>query len=127
MKYYIKATNGEVKVMGMLGERFSLDEMKNFVGGWVERVPMQGNSICMFVDEEGFVKGKPINMAATKIIRSWQESKGIPPEWRVSAIVGDAVICSAAFGGMNVNNLNKVLALIGRKFKEEGEGNEIVQ
>lgn len=27
---------------------------------------------------------------------------------------------SAAFGGMNVNNLNKVLALIGRKFEEEG-------
>lgn len=121
MKYYIKVTtDGKVKVMGVVEKRLSFDEMQGLVGGWVERVPMQGNSICMFVDEEGFVKRKPLNMAATKIIRAWQEAKGIPPEWRVSAIVGDAVICSAAFGGMNVNNLNKVLALVGRKFEEKG-------
>lgn len=39
--------------------------IKDLVGGWIENVP--ASEVRMFVDEEGFLKGRPLNVRATLI------------------------------------------------------------
>lgn len=59
---------------------FSLEEVQKAVGGYIEMVRLPHNNI-MFVDEEGVLKNKPLNVAATQIAGQM--------------IVGDAFVCGS--------------------------------
>lgn len=63
------------------GKKFTLEQLRGFVGGYIEVVPV-GNGECVVCDEEGKLKGKPLNMAATAMFRRLFDP-----------FVGDVLIC----------------------------------
>ena len=69
----------------------SLQKLQEMVGGWIERVPMfatyNGEKCAVFCDEEGKLKGKPVNAAATK---AWYEVA--PQMVGQDRLVGEVVI-----------------------------------
>lgn len=67
---------------------FTLDELREYVGGWVE-LAFGTYGIIVVLDEEGKLKGKPINLLATAITHERQVIGY--EDW----IVGDALICEA--------------------------------
>lgn len=71
--------NGEFKNLPPAnGEAYELDELHKAVGGYIQIVYTRFGNM-MVVDEEGLIKEKPFNIAASEIA-------GID-------IVGDAVLC----------------------------------
>ena len=67
------------------GKTFSLDELKAFVGGWIECVTLNDKQV-MIVNEEGKLNGLPYNLMATEIIKlAFQPCDDF--------IVGDALLC----------------------------------
>lgn len=62
-----------------------LEALQGIVGGYIEHVALNGTT-SMYFDEEGKIKGKPVNRMATKLAR---KALGIRFQ---DVIVGDAVI-----------------------------------
>lgn len=73
---------GGIPVFTEIGDE--LEDMQALVGGYIETVGAQslGRPLWMVIDEEGKLKGKPINLFATRIYRN-----------PIDVIVGDAFIC----------------------------------
>lgn len=65
------------------GTDFQLDELSSIVGGYIEVLYLDDKEILV-CDEEGKLKGYPLNVRATDIVRSC----GI-----LDFIVGDVLIC----------------------------------
>lgn len=87
MAKWIK-TNGDVIDVSPKenGKTFSLDELKAFVGGWIECVTLNDKQV-MIVNEEGKLNGLPYNLMATEIIKlAFQPCDDF--------IVGDALLCN---------------------------------
>tara|TARA_R100001126_G_C4703745_1_gene91449 strand:- start:109 stop:366 length:258 start_codon:yes stop_codon:yes gene_type:complete len=61
----------------------TLEEAKEFVGGWIERIQLKNGDV-MLIDEEGKLKEKDINQEAT---HHWVESYGMN-----DVIVGDVIL-----------------------------------
>ena len=61
-----KADGTIIEVVPANGTDFQLDELQAMVDGYIEIVPA-GNGKIMVIDEEGKLKGKPVNDAATII------------------------------------------------------------
>ena len=80
---HIKAIPQVIKeVFPKNGKDFSLEELKQYIGGgYIEIVRCKGGQI-MVIDEEGKLKGLPINPVATMIY-------GNPND----IIVGDVLLC----------------------------------
>lgn len=78
-------SNGKIEnVEPKNGSNFTLEELKAFVGGWVEIVYMPHDEL-MVVNEEGKLADLPINRTATLI---YQEAFGYS-----DVIVGDVLLC----------------------------------
>lgn len=65
----------------------TLEAMQRYVGGWIEVVtlahlPGRGRRVLV-IDEEGFLKEKPLNVAATMLYHTVSRS---------GVIVGDALV-----------------------------------
>lgn len=69
-----------------IGKTFSLTELQEAVGGYIEIVPI-AEDVIMVIDEEGKLKGKPPNALASVI---WWASYGSTDD----PIVGPALLCS---------------------------------
>lgn len=67
------------------GTDFSLKELQGYIGGHIEIVPLTKDRL-MIVDEEGKLKGLPLNIPATKIYND--ESFCV-----TDTIVGNALVC----------------------------------
>ena len=50
------------------GKKWTLEELQNVVGGYIEMMPGVG-TLKMVLDEEGRLKGKPVNLAATEMVQ----------------------------------------------------------
>jgi hypothetical protein len=75
-------TNGVIEeVQPKNGKHFSLEEMQNFVGGYIEAAPTKDGRL-LIVNEDGKMKKLPPNETATKLYQ-WGAYDGI---------VGDALI-----------------------------------
>lgn len=86
MAKWIKA-DGSVKDVTpkQKGGRFTLEELKNFVGGWIECINISPTQV-MVINEEGKLKNLPFNLTATEIFRlAFQPTDDF--------IVGDALLC----------------------------------
>lgn len=68
------------------GEDFQLDELKGFVGGWIEIVNIT-RKVIMVVNEEGKGEKLPLNGMATVIAKA--ENAIYPWDF----IAGDALMC----------------------------------
>jgi len=68
------------------GRYFSLKEMQDFVGGYIEIVPMPHDGRVLVCDDNGKFKGYAVNAAATQ--------KFYPG---VDVVVGDVLICDMEF------------------------------
>ena len=87
MKAKLIKSNGNVsEVEPKNGINFSLEELQQFVGGYIEIVPIK-NGRFMVVNEEGKLSNLPFNLLASaeynEIVRG-------------DSIVGDALICPSS-------------------------------
>lgn len=80
MAFWIKASGEVVTVTPENGRTFSLSELQGYVGGSIELTRTHSGRL-MFIDEEGRLKGKPLNATATALYEGPDD------------IVGDALTC----------------------------------
>ena len=78
-----KANGTILEVVPANGTDFQLDELQAMVGGYIEIVPA-GEGKIMVLDDEGKLKGKQVNDAATMIFMK----AGF-----YDTIVGDVLVC----------------------------------
>ena len=71
----------------------TLQEMQKFVGGYIEVVTSADTNSQIVLDEEGKLKGKPINKEATEMYVG-EEMDDTSAGWDFDVIVGDAMILS---------------------------------
>jgi hypothetical protein len=76
----IKADTTVEAITPKESECFSLKELQDYVGGYIEILNLE-NDYIMVIDEEGLLKKKKLNKHATKLF-------GAP-------IVGDVVVCKS--------------------------------
>ena len=83
MATLIKANGEETNVLPKNKTDFKLDEMQNYVGGFIETVRTKDNKI-MVINEEGKINELPMNEKATDLyVHS-----------NFDFIVGDVLICN---------------------------------
>lgn len=88
--YIIKASGDIQEVSPKNGSDFSLEELQEIVGGYIEVVYFHdGTNRIMIVDEEGKLKNYPINEAASEIA---YQGKGVGI---MDYIVGDVLLCNS--------------------------------
>lgn len=75
----------ETRLVTIDDRELTLEEAQEFVGGLIEVLRLPDGSL-MVIDEEGKLKGKPVNLKATQIAH---EARAIFPG---DVIVGDALI-----------------------------------
>ncbi len=90
MARLIRADGMEAVIHPGNGKKFSLQELQQLVGGLVEAVPTT-TRLRMYVNEEGRLKGLPLNVKATALL---------PPHYLQAGnfIVGDAVVVDKGEG-----------------------------
>ena len=82
MKAFTINTNGQIKqVAPSNGRDFNLDELRDFVGGWIQIINLR-DGYLMVVNEEGKRVGLSVNAEASKIY-------GNPYDF----IVGNVLVC----------------------------------
>ena len=71
----------------------TLKELQKFVGGYIEVLTSADGQKQIVIDEEGKLKGKPINYDATEeyVGEEYDDTNAM---WTYDVIVGDAVILS---------------------------------
>jgi len=79
MGLLLKADGTKNHVVPKNGKTFSLKEMQGFVGGYIEMLQLQDGRI-MWCNEEGKLKGLPVNSLATSACKYFD------------TIVGDVLI-----------------------------------
>ena len=70
------------------GEPFTLEELKGFVGGWIECVYLPNGKQVIVVNEEGKLMNLPYNAIATETM-----ALAFQPNRINDFIVGDALLC----------------------------------
>ena len=86
MAKWIKADGNVVEVSQKnAGKCFTLEELKGFVGGWIECINISPKQV-MVINEEGKLLNLPYNAVATEAFRvAFQPTDDF--------IVGDALLC----------------------------------
>jgi hypothetical protein len=75
-------TDGTIETVPQLeGGTFTLQELQDFVGGYIELVQL-GNGTVMVVNEEGLLNKLPFNVNASRLASM--------------NIVGDVLVCNAS-------------------------------
>ena len=67
----------------------TLSDAQKFVGGYVEVVKVRDG--ILIIDEEGKLKDKPVNEAATKMYTDYLKNRGYIEKHNPDSIVGDAI------------------------------------
>jgi len=84
MAQWIKANNETSTVTPTSGSTFKLEEMQEFVGGYIQLVHASNGDVIV-LDEEGKIKEKPINRIATELYE----------HGHLDPIVGDVLVCAS--------------------------------
>lgn len=97
MATWIKATGTIETVTPAYGKEFTLGELQKLVGGYIKAVRLNGDHI-MWVNEEGKLKGLPLNVEATRtaVFCALVWNKALTDQ-----IVGDVVIANMTESGEN--------------------------
>lgn len=79
----VLVSNGVLKpIKPMNGQYYTLQELQHYVGGYIETLTFSNGKVLVF-DEEGKLKGRPVNRIAT----AWITLDGL-----CDFIAGDAVL-----------------------------------
>lgn len=81
----IKSDGSQIEVSPKDGQRFTLEELQGYVGGYIEIIDLPTNK-ALIINEEGKLLDLPLNQKATALA---QFCKAIFPS---DYIVGDAVV-----------------------------------
>lgn len=84
MAQWIKTTGETTEVAPKKGKKFKLEELQEYVGGYIERIDL-GFSQNMIVNEEGKLLGLPFNKTASAMTINSKSGAHV--------IVGHALIC----------------------------------
>lgn len=85
MSKLIKTNGEEIEISPENGTDFSLEELQNYVDGYIEIVNLRSENNIMIVNEEGAINGMPVNPKASMIYSK---------EFNVNqCIYGDVVVC----------------------------------
>ena len=71
----------------------TLEQMQKFVGGYIEVVTSADTNSQIVLDEEGKLKGKPLNKEATELYVG-EEKDDTCAGWDFDYIVGDVMVLS---------------------------------
>ena len=71
----------------------TLKDMQKFVGGYIEVVNSADTNSQIVLDEEGKLKGKPVNKEATELYVG-EEYDDTSAGWDFDIIVGDVMVLS---------------------------------
>lgn len=85
---HIKADGSTTLVEPNNGTDFSLEELKKYVGGYIEIVRLT-SEFLMVCNEEGKILGLPQNIVATVLYNA-------SPLTGMDTIVGDVLLCDAS-------------------------------
>lgn len=85
--FLLKSDGSQSQVKPTNGTDFTLEELQGFVGGYIEVVRSALDGMILIVDEEGKLKGKPVNETATRFMH--KQFSGI------DCVAGDA-LCTPA-------------------------------
>lgn len=88
MAKFIKVDGSEIQVVPKNGKTFTGEELREYVGGWLEMIRLPSQE-WLVLDEEGKLKGKPVNQRGTLLGRAC----GTNP---CDQVVGDILICSVS-------------------------------
>lgn len=77
-------SSGKIKAIPHYGEKFELRTLQNRVDGYIEIVPLDGETV-MVVNEDGKNIGLPFNPRATGVFQKYNHTGDY--------IVGDVVLC----------------------------------
>lgn len=84
----IKTDGTQVAVAPGHGDKFTLEELQDFVGGYIE-LAYKDEDMLIICNEEGKLHGLPINVVATTL---WHEKAS----WSYGDyLVGDVLVCDA--------------------------------
>src|SRR5262245_18141196 len=86
MATLIRVDGSEKQVSPQNGRNFTTDELQSYVGGWLDLLKLPSGD-CLWLDEEGKMKGKPRNGRATTL----GHACGIA---RSDFVVGDVLVTS---------------------------------
>ena len=86
MAYLIKSNGEEITTSPRKGKTFTLKELQEFVGGYIETIPVSTDQL-MVINEEGKLDGLPYNQKATEIAIE---------NCVFDRIVGDVLICMSS-------------------------------
>lgn len=90
MAVWIKTTTGSETVTPANGKAFKVAELQAMVGGYIEAVRLS-DDLIMWVNEEGKLKGLPLNAEATRMAATFK--MGAATLWN-DHIVGDVVVAN---------------------------------
>lgn len=99
MARHIKANGTVKKVQPANGTEFSVDELKDFVGGYFEAIKLTSHDV-MYLHEDGVGLQLPINAIATEVLHQHK------PERAHNPICGDVIIASLQETGDEDNTLH---------------------
>ena len=86
---WLKTDLSVVDVEPKNGTDFQYDELREFVGGYIEVVPLKGGKQILVVNEEGKIQGLPVNALATNTLALSYQPR------LTDIIVGDALLCDS--------------------------------
>ena len=85
----IKSDGTEIEVLPKNGEDFSLEELQEIVGGYIEMIGCNDQTFVCVLNEEGKIKELPRNDKATNLV-----DKIISPD---DYLVGDVLITESKY------------------------------
>lgn len=85
MAKLIKVNGEEIEISPKNGTDFSLEELQNYVDGYIEIVNLRSENNIMIINEEGAINDMPVNLKASMIYSK---------EFNVNqCIYGNVVVC----------------------------------
>lgn len=87
MAIIIKATGETVTVKPKHGDKFTLEELQNVVGGYIQIVPLVKRGEQLICNEEGLRLKLPVNATASEYCAG-------ETFWGQDFLLGDILICS---------------------------------
>jgi hypothetical protein len=87
MSFVIEVDNG-YRIVKPRNTYWSLQELQDLVGGYIERVPSESSHVDIYVNEEGLLHQLPLNVAGTRVAGHYGHAQAHPMPFQRIGLVG---------------------------------------